>query len=42
MLAVVWHYWIGAALVIGAVLTIAAMGVGYLRSVESTRYPKGR
>jgi len=42
MLAVVWHYWIGAALVIGAVLTIAALAAGYLRTVESTRYPKGR
>jgi hypothetical protein len=42
MLAVVWHYWIGAALVAGAVLTVGALAFGYLRSVESTRYPKGR
>jgi len=42
MLAVVWHYWIGVALVLGAVLTIGALAVGYLFSVEKTRYPKGR
>ncbi|MFP3900893.1 MAG: hypothetical protein ACLFXM_08550 [Acidimicrobiia bacterium] len=42
MLAVVWHYWIGVALVIGAVLTLVAIGFGYLRKVESPRYPRGR
>jgi hypothetical protein len=42
MLAVVWHYWIAVALVIGAVATIGALAAGYLRNVESTRYPKGR
>jgi hypothetical protein len=42
MIAVVWHYWLGMALAIGAVATVAAVGVGYLRNVESTRYPKGR
>ncbi|HEX6423869.1 MAG TPA: hypothetical protein VFZ79_10335 [Acidimicrobiales bacterium] len=42
MLAVVWHYWIGVALTLGVVVTVIAMAVGYLRSVESTRYPKGR
>jgi len=42
MLAVVWHYWIGAVLVAAAVLTVGALAVGYLRTVESTRYPKGR
>jgi hypothetical protein len=40
--AVVWHYWIGVALVFGALLTVAALFVNYLRKVESTRYPKGR
>ena len=40
MLAVVWHYWIGVALVLGAVGTLAALGVGYLTKVQSTRYPK--
>jgi hypothetical protein len=42
MLAVVWHYWIGVALILGTVLTIVALAVGYLKTVESSRYPKGR
>jgi hypothetical protein len=42
MLAVVWHYWIGVALIVGAVLTIGALAAGYLFNVERTRYPKGR
>lgn len=41
MLAVVWHYWIGVALALGAIGTLAALGLGYLKKVESTRYPKG-
>jgi hypothetical protein len=39
--APVWHYWIGAVLAIATILTIVAMIVGYLKKVESTRYPKG-
>ena len=42
MLAVVWHYWIGVALIVGAVLTIGALAAGYLFNVERTRYPRGR
>jgi hypothetical protein len=42
MFAVVWHYWIGVALAIGAVGTIGAVGASYLKKVESIRYPKGR
>lgn len=42
MFAVVWHYWIAVALVIGVVVTLAALAAGYLRSVESARYPKDR
>ena len=42
MFAVVWHYWIGVLLALGAVMTIVALAVGYLKTVESTRYPKGR
>jgi hypothetical protein len=42
MLAVVWHFWIGAVLSVVVVLTIVAFVVAYLRTVESTRYPKGR
>jgi hypothetical protein len=42
MLAVVWHYWIGVALALGAVGTLAALAFGYLTKVESIRYPKKR
>ena len=42
MLAVVWHFWIAVALVLGTVVTLGALAFGYLRNVESTRYPKGR
>jgi hypothetical protein len=42
MLAVVWHYWVGVAVAIGALATVVAMVVGYFKTVESTRYPKGR
>ncbi|HEX5365551.1 MAG TPA: hypothetical protein VFW63_02655 [Acidimicrobiales bacterium] len=42
MLAVVWHYWIAVALIFGVLATLGALAVGYLRTVESTRYPKGR
>jgi hypothetical protein len=40
MLAMVWHYWIGVALMLGAVGTLGALAVGYLKKVESIRYPK--
>jgi hypothetical protein len=42
MYAVVWHYWIGVALALGALATMASLVGNYLRKVESTRYPKGR
>jgi hypothetical protein len=42
MLALIWHYWLGVALALGALATVAALVVGYLRSVESTRYPRER
>ena len=42
MLAVVWHYWIAVALVLGVVGTLGMLAAGYLKNVESTRYPKGR
>ena len=38
----IWHYWIGVALALGVVLTLVMLGVGYLKNVESTRYPTGR
>ena len=41
--AMVWHYWIGVVLIaIGAVAGAVALVAGYLRTVESTRYPKER
>ena len=42
MYAVVWHYWIGVALALGALATMVSLVGNYLRKVESTRYPKGR
>jgi hypothetical protein len=42
MFAVVWHYWIAVVLIVGVVGTLGALAVGYLKNVESTRYPKGR
>jgi hypothetical protein len=42
MLALIWHYWLGVAITLGALATVAALVVGYLRSVESTRYPRER
>jgi hypothetical protein len=42
MLAVIWHYWIGVALAVGAIVTLGALIAAYLTKVESTRYPKGR
>jgi hypothetical protein len=38
--AVVWHYWLGVLLAIGVVLATVAVVAGYLKKVESTRYPK--
>jgi hypothetical protein len=38
--AKVWTYWISIALIAGVVLTILAVGVGYLVKVVSMKYPK--
>jgi hypothetical protein len=41
MLAVVWHYWVGVALVLLMVVPAVALTVaGYLKKVQSIRYPK--
>ncbi len=40
LLAVVWHWWIGFFLAIGSVLTVIALVVGYLKTVQAPRYPK--
>jgi hypothetical protein len=36
----VWHYWIGVALFIPAVLLVLVTIVGYLRKVVMPRYPR--
>lgn len=36
----VWHWWIAVLLVPGAILAVLATVVGYLRKVESIKYPK--
>jgi hypothetical protein len=41
-MAVVWHYWIGAALALAGVLLVIATAVGYFQKVERPRYPKSR
>ena len=38
--AKVWHYWIAVPLAIGAVLTALAVVAGYLRRVQSVKYPR--
>lgn len=38
--AKVWHYWISYALVGVSVLTLVALGLGYLVRVTSQKYPR--
>ena len=38
--ATVWHYWIAVPLAIGAVLTALAVVAGYLKRVQSVKYPR--
>ncbi len=38
-LAVVWHFWIGVALVFAAIAVVAATIGGYLFKVTRSRYP---
>jgi amino acid permease len=40
MLAVVWHYWLGVALFVPAVLIVIGIVIGYLLKVVAPRYPK--
>lgn len=37
---VVWHYWLGVALFIPAVLIVIGIVIGYLIKVVAPRYPK--
>lgn len=39
-LGVVWHYWIGVAIAIPAILLVVATIAGYLFKVSRPRYPK--
>lgn len=38
--AKVWHYWIAVPLVAGAIGLVVAVIGGYLRKVQSLKYPK--
>ena len=38
--AEVWHYWLGVAIALGAVLTMIALVIGYLVKVQARQYPK--
>lgn len=40
--AYVWHWWIGVFLLLGSFGAIAAVIVGYIAKVSSTRYPNRR
>jgi hypothetical protein len=37
--AQVWHFWIGVALVLGSILTVLALTVGYLVKVVKPQFP---
>ncbi|MGI9608404.1 MAG: hypothetical protein ACR2P0_19905 [Acidimicrobiales bacterium] len=39
MIAVVWHFWIAPFLVVGGILAIVGVVVGYLMNVTSKQYP---
>jgi hypothetical protein len=38
--AVIWHYWIGVALMLVVIPLVLATIVGYLKKVVEPRYPK--
>jgi hypothetical protein len=40
--AKVWHYWIAVPLAAGAVLSVVSLVAGYVRKVQSVKYPKTR
>jgi hypothetical protein len=40
MFAVIWHWWLGFFLSVGAILAIAAVVVGYIAKVQRPRYPR--
>jgi hypothetical protein len=36
----VWHYWIGVPLAVGSVAAVVATIIGYVRKMNSLKYPK--
>lgn len=38
--AKVWHYWIGIAILLPALLAVVATIIGYLVKVTSNKYPR--
>ena len=38
----VWHWWIGIALVLVAVVVAVVLVVGYLATVSAKKYPSGK
>ena len=38
--AKVWHYWIAVPLAAGGILAVLATVIGYLKKVESLKYPR--
>ena len=38
--AKVWHYWIGIAILVPALLAVVATIIGYLVKVTSNKYPR--
>ena len=39
--AEVWHYWIAVPLAAGGVLLVVATVAGYMKKVQSLKYPRG-
>ncbi len=39
-LAVVWHFWMGLLLGVGAIGLLAAVIAGYIIKVQAPQYPK--
>lgn len=38
----VWHWWIGIVLTVVSILTVVALGGGYIKQVTATRFPGKR
>lgn len=42
ILAQVWHYWLGIALLVAAVGAVLQAVIGYVAKVSATKYPNRR